>query len=351
MTRIESNDSGQESESTGIITSLDQLKSLRAGSRKPIDISPQTDIIFPVMDSMHSNKPNMNQIARSFSSVSVIEQSEANRKYFSFLTTNKSFLDKSRVTAPAFNNRLENVYAKVPARISENDTSDTLDDVATNRSSFLTTTDDTIHSNRCSDLGTYNSVSDDIYSSSASSTSLDNKVTEESEVKSVGYRKSASYDTQCSYFKPAHRLFHNKASFRIQKNSETIRTRQTPPLTVTSSLKGHRPVNLVNSETKCCSASPKYLIVLLDYDSHAVNPMNKSQTKLMFSVRKGEIVKVLRDYDGKYFLVSASRTGLIGFLPKSYTVDLDEIRSKFQHHIQVQDRPFSCSTEMYIDSF
>lgn len=62
-------------------------------------------------------------------------------------------------------------------------------------------------------------------------------------------------------------------------------------------------------------------------------------------VRKGEQVKVIRDYDESYYLVAAISTGRIGFIPKDYTVDLKEIRNRVKQQ-QQQQSPCSISENL-----
>lgn len=75
-----------------------------------------------------------------------------------------------------------------------------------------------------------------------------------------------------------------------------------------------------------CHAQPvKILTVLFDYESKGKEILGN---KVVFSVKKGDLVKVLRDYDKDFHLVAKCSDNSIGFLPKDYTVDLVEVKNK-----------------------
>lgn len=75
-----------------------------------------------------------------------------------------------------------------------------------------------------------------------------------------------------------------------------------------------------------CHAKPvKILTVLFDYESKGKEILGN---KVVFRVKKGDLVKVIRDYDKDFHLVAKCADNNIGFLPKDYTVDLVEVKNK-----------------------
>ncbi|RNA27153.1 hypothetical protein BpHYR1_028974 [Brachionus plicatilis] len=80
-----------------------------------------------------------------------------------------------------------------------------------------------------------------------------------------------------------------------------------------------------HSIDSCQSRPVKILTVLFDYESRGKEILGN---KVVFSVKKGQLVKVLRDYDKDFHLVAKCTDNSIGFLPKDYTVDLVEVKNK-----------------------
>ncbi|CAF0893893.1 unnamed protein product [Brachionus calyciflorus] len=101
----------------------------------------------------------------------------------------------------------------------------------------------------------------------------------------------------------------------MRKSIGTIETEKTKT-------KGRHSIGICQENT---NKNSKYLTVLFDYESHGKEVLN---SKVVFSVKKGELVKVLRDYDDNFHLVAKCSDNKIGFLPKDYTVDLVEVKNK-----------------------
>ena len=79
------------------------------------------------------------------------------------------------------------------------------------------------------------------------------------------------------------------------------------------------------------AAKARVLTVLFDYESN--KPSVNNANSAGFSVKKGETVKVIRDYDEKFYLV-ATQEGKIGFIPKDYTVDLKELKLRLKQNLK-----------------
>ncbi len=84
---------------------------------------------------------------------------------------------------------------------------------------------------------------------------------------------------------------------------------------------------------KPCGSTPslakdqRALTVLFDYESKN------------FSLRKGEVVKVLRDYDSEYFLVAKTeKNAAIGFVPKDFTIDFVELEKRVQKNLWANEK-------------
>lgn len=80
-----------------------------------------------------------------------------------------------------------------------------------------------------------------------------------------------------------------------------------------------------HSIDSCNSKQTKILTVLFDYESKGKEILGN---RVVFSVKKGQLVKVLRDYDRDFHLVAKCSDNSIGFLPKDHTVDLVEVKNK-----------------------
>jgi hypothetical protein len=86
-----------------------------------------------------------------------------------------------------------------------------------------------------------------------------------------------------------------------------------------------------SSQTSLKAAKARILTVLFDYESN--KPSVNNANCAGFSVKKGETVKVIRDYDAKFYLV-ATQEGKIGFIPKDYTVDLKELKLRLKQNLK-----------------
>jgi hypothetical protein len=83
----------------------------------------------------------------------------------------------------------------------------------------------------------------------------------------------------------------------------------------------------------------KILTIIFDYQEPVMSSSNLKNNK-KFNVLKGQNVKVICDYDENYYLVAKMRDtnnneneefnshNQIGFIPKEYTIDLNEIKQK-----------------------
>ena len=225
-----------------LVTTFEELENLEARSRQPIDIvnlSKKSDDLFPRLDeiSIHSSSPV-----------------HSNRKYFSFMTTNKQFND--------INNKNAN---ELKLKIINNQLVSDLNEVA-----------ETKHLKHC-----FSSSS----STSSSSTSSDYGL--DSGCGSLGNRSSL-----------------------VESSSDTSKLCL-------------EPVKRKKTRT---------LTVLFDYETES-KTYNDCLIKCHFSVKKGEQVKVIRDYDEKFYLVATCLDNRIGFIPKEYTVDLNELKQRYKDSI------------------
>jgi hypothetical protein len=102
-----------------------------------------------------------------------------------------------------------------------------------------------------------------------------------------------------------------------------------------SSESNSNPVQFNNEKRK------KVLTILFDYVSNG------------FQVKKNETVKVIRDYDENLYLVASTSNGAIGFIPKEYTVDLEEIKHRVaqnQNSFLQQERQMKSFSNLSLNS-
>lgn len=230
--------------SSRLITTFEELANLEARSRQPIDIvnlSKKSDDLFPRLD----------EISIQTTPVS------SNRKYFSFMTTNKQFNE--------INNKNTNDFK---LKIVNNQLVSDLNEVT-----------EVKHLKHC-----FSSSSST--SSSASSSSSDYGL--DSGCGSLGTRSSMIECSSDSFSKVC---------------GESVKKR-----------------------------TKKILTVLFDYETESKS-YNECLVKCHFSVKKGEQVKVIRDYDEKFYLVATCLGNRIGFIPKEYTVDLNELKQRYKESI------------------
>jgi hypothetical protein len=435
-----------------VIKSFDQLRGLQARSRQPIDIPQQLDsaklslaATMPTQSILRTNSVNtdiiskssstfasqdrsrtsnntailssLNQLVRSESSVSHImsdvttpklnAQPACNetRKYFSFLTTNKSFKNSfQKLNEPKlkiYKNQL----------IDENDSTSTQHSKSTPimprivAEQFNSTVKSSTRSPNGTDSGCgsslarssilsstdgHLSISSDKSSSANNSDISSDSIDKEEQPMPVLISLSSSTSSTCSsVHSPSGDNSNASKSYsfkhicdKIYNSREENNVSMSSPKNILPSYNNLRRVSsvqastigyekttsIINPETdiltiednNSCSEDlssrmeqldikkkrrkPKTLTVLFDYESYATNPLNRSERKLTFAVKKGESVKVIRDYDEQYFLVSTFENGQIGFVPKDYVVDLEEVKENYKMQTSGYRRESSSSS-------
>ncbi len=230
-----------------LITTFEELSNLEARSRQPIDITnvpmSANRLVEPLIQNNSTNTP----------------ETTKNRKYFSFMTTNRQFTDLNRANELRLKIQLFNEL------------------------------------NQANEVKHLNS-----FSSSSSTT---------------------SGESSCEY---------GQLGMDSGCGSSIARSSITEcPETSIEHISLNRNNNNSNSKN-INNSRKKTLTVLFDYETES---KTFNEKKCNFSVRKGEKVKVIRDYDEKFYLVATCVNNRIGFIPKEYTVDLNELKQRYKESI------------------
>jgi hypothetical protein len=90
---------------------------------------------------------------------------------------------------------------------------------------------------------------------------------------------------------------------------------------------------------------PKILTCVFDYESYATNPLNFKEKKVVFRVLKGDNVKLIRDYDENFYLVSQLSTGQIGFVPKEFMIDMKELKQNLRMQ-ELREKHLTSSSDL-----
>lgn len=227
------------------------------------------------------------------------------KKYFSFLTTNKLFSSysntlapKTSITSPVSNLECVAETLSSPSLSGMNSADSGCGGSIAARSSILSNSDyNDIPPKQCSNNSNVSSSS-----SSSSSSDLDLKENanlidslERTEINSR-MRNVTDLSLRASLFGDELSTSSSSSSSTSRVTAKTARIKRT-----------------------------KILTVLFDYESSPT-----------FNVRKGQTVKVIRDYDDNFYLVACVESGKIGFIPKECTVDLKEIRNRFKSNLKHQ---------------
>lgn len=216
--------------SNRLITTIEELSNLEARSRMPIDITNIQDLLTRFDDIKIQNNqetPISNQ---------------NNRKYFSFMTTNKQFCDLNRSNSNELKLKIIN-------------------------------------------------------------NQLVNDLNEVTEIKQLKHCFSSSSSTSSSASSD-----YTQMGLDSGCGSSIARSSIVEPI-----------------EESVKRRKAKTLTVLFDYET-------ESKTS-RFAVKKGDSVKVVRDYDEKFYLVATCLDNRIGFIPKEFTVDLNELKQRYKNSI------------------
>ncbi len=290
------------SRSPKTVTSFEQLQTLKAGSRAPVDIRNYKNELtkLETKSTIHSKRISDDEIISQLKALSRTTQSEQktklfvpahdpslqNRKYFSFMTTNKQF------NAITQNRRsMESSYMPKVKPLREFDQMN-----MTNRLSSSSSASST-----CSQVGSDSGCGSSI--AARSSILSDCNEAAENEMYVTTRMKSL-----CEKI--------------LAKNLSAKNTGLEKPV-----------VNAEKSEEipKKTQRS-KLVTILFDYETIS---KSYSGVQSFFKVSKGEKVKVLRDYE-RDFLVATIPDGRVGFVPKDYTVDLKEVEKRFKSNLKQQ---------------
>lgn len=200
-----------------------------------------------------------------------------NRKYFSFLTTNKLFSSSLSINEPKLrvhNNQLIDENDLKQRRMSNTQKEEILDGLSTSPSTSSTSTTN-------SDSGCGCSI--------ARSSILSNLDQNDAHIEPLTLPISSNFEYSSSRSSPL-------SSHKIESDSSSDFN--------------------TNSDQFNVGKCKKVLTILFDYVSNG------------FKVKKNDIVKIIRDYDENLYLVAVISNGAIGFIPKEYTVDLEEIKQR-----------------------
>ena len=365
-----------------IVTTFEELANLKAGYRYPIDIKNPPQSLTNVQTSstsssqnsmfkssitqsrcsLHLPVPNNDLSAFKFTSLSnqtstvniidnakTILNSQNNRRYFSLITNNKLFNEFNKssqeLRLKIVNNQLINeldeenlqesqqdlVKQGCMSSTSSNSGSDSGCGSSIARSSILSTTD--------IDLSPKSSLEE--LSENFRKLDLTNKINEN--VVKPDTNKEDEEDikmkikTKCEKF--YNKMKKTKSNFDLNKNESVddacIKSNKNVNKKARHSAIGtenHQTDILFNQSKPLNKKKEKILTVLFDYNTDYLNGMKKRG----FSLKKGETVKVIRDYDETYYLVATTNSGEIGFVPKEYTVDMKEIRHRYKKNLKQQ---------------
>ena len=343
-----------------VITNFEDLCELKPRSRLPIDIQ-QPPVMLKSLDNSTNSQLNLNlslshslQTSKS-SDCEMINRLQAlaepscnddslnqtnkqNRKYFSFMTTNKLFADMTRKSIDNSELRLKIVNDQLINEIDHRETS-TVNQMGFTKlnsrfsSSASSTTSENSHIG--SDSGCGSSIA-------ARSSILSNCEANESNLKFIGVDKSfkrseEDYETSNQMKSLCEKIFVKKAPVNCNLNL-SINNSLIKPSKRSMDLKKSTDysINETNVSTSACNVIKKHrtklLTILFDYETSC---KSYAGTKSSFSVKKGQSVKVLRDYDEKFYLVATIPDGRIGFVPKDYTVDLKEVEKRFNSKLKI----------------
>ena len=240
-----------------LITTFEELSHLKARSRLPIDIK---SVPLSLLNK-RSDSILLNDLNESSSASNILLKS---RKYFSFMTTNKQFIDLKR------NDHNNELKLKIINNQLVNDLNE------------ITETTNSKQLKHC-------------FSSSSSTTSS----------------SSSSSSTDYDY---ANLILDSGCGSSISTLDNSSSTN----------------ITTNNNENLLIKKKTKILTVLFDYETES---KNFNEKLIKFQVKKGQTVKVIRDYDDKYYLVATCSDNRIGFIPKEYIVDLNELKQRYKDSI------------------
>jgi hypothetical protein len=255
----------QQQQTNRLITTFEELSHLKARSRLPIDIK---SVPLSLLNKRSDSILLLNDLNESSSASNILLKS---RKYFSFMTTNKQFIDLKRND---HNNELK-------LKIINNQLVNDLNEI----------TETTTNSKQLKHC----------FSSSSSTTSS----------------SSSSSSTDYDY---ANLILDSGCGSSISTLDNSSSTNITSTTTTTTN----------NNENLLIKKKTKILTVLFDYETES---KNFNEKLIKFQVKKGQTVKVIRDYDDKYYLVATCSDNRIGFIPKEYIVDLNELKQRYKDSI------------------
>jgi hypothetical protein len=247
----------QQQQTNRLITTFEELSHLKARSRLPIDIK---SVPLSLLNK-RSDSILLNDLSESSSASNILLKS---RKYFSFMTTNKQFIDLKR------NDHNNELKLKIINNQLVNDLNE------------ITETTNSKQLKHC-------------FSSSSSTTSS----------------SSSSSSTDYDY---ANLILDSGCGSSISTLDNSSSTN----------------ITTNNNENLLIKKKTKILTVLFDYETES---KNFNEKLIKFQVKKGQTVKVIRDYDDKYYLVATCSDNRIGFIPKEYIVDLNELKQRYKDSI------------------
>jgi hypothetical protein len=333
------------------ITTYEELCNLKPRSRLPIDIthlpqtlshknndySEMTDSTLKLNDtninlnskssttvhqtSNHNVSSRLNKTEPLHSVLNEIDTAVDNRKYFSFMTTNKLFNDLN------MNHRKSIDNSELKLRIVNNQLVNEIDLNQKKKSNRYSSSssDGSCHAGSDSGCGSSIEARSSIISSSidsndskifSSSININHNIDEKNNFnlnqESLALLSSSSSSTA--------------SSGQMKSICEKLFTKSSP-LNSNLNLSINRLSNVTEDGSEVHKPKrQKILTILFDYETSC---RNFNGTKNYFSLKKGQNVKVIRDYDEKFYLVATILDGRIGFVPKDYTVDLKEVEKRF----------------------
>ena len=330
------------------ITTLEELQNMKPGSRQPVDIanfngdlkvsSPTTNCtkatkISPKHTIMSSNDrlsdyeiirrlKNLSKTTHATQKTKIVlpthnDQTENNRKYFSFMTTNKEFNEIAQ------RQTFDQKYNKQPKQ--------ELEDSALLKSTELSFKRQNNRYSSSSSSSTTSSGSD-----SGCGSSVNNRTSILSECNEFQQDEAniSNYSPLSSTFGPVQNLCDNTYfNENVKSLCGKIFTRND---TSKNSQRSSPSCEKDQSVSRVCGKkSTKFVTILFDYET-TCRSFNGVQSK--FCVKKGQRAKVLRDYE-RDLLVATETDSQIGFVPKDYTVDLKEVEERFKLNCQKSFQP------------
>lgn len=345
-------ESNQRKFKSKIVTSFDELQNLKAGSRLPVDISnfkgdlnvssPKTnnstnDTIVTKTTTKPNSKHTLmssrdrlsdNEILRRLKNLSKTTQVaqktkvvlptqniepeiNSNRKYFSFMTTNKQFNELAQ------RQTCEQKYKQSKQEL----------DIALQKTSELSVRR---LNNRYSSSSTSSTSSG---SDSGCGSSIIARTSILSDSNEFQQPELENTSTSSLSSGPVQNLCDNNNT-SLNENVKNLcgKIFAKNEVTKNSRRSSQSREHLDQSVGSLCSPkkSNKYVTILFDYET-TCRSFSGVQSK--FAVSKGQRVKVLRNYE-RDFLVATEVDSQIGFVPKDYTVDLKEVEERFKLNCQ-----------------